>query len=858
MRVWPHTGILPRPDTPAGASPTNIDQVRLFLRLITSSVQLVAVIAVGGAALAFSLAALAPSLADIWRSKTTSSAQVDLSILEQTTKVFDAQGELIAELKAEIDREYLPLNQIAPEVVAAVLSVEDDRFYEHKGINVGAITRAAVTNVSAGGIEQGGSTITQQLVKLSVVGDDQVLERKVPEAAIALRLEEQMTKDEILERYLNAVYFGGGAYGVQAAAELYFNKNADALNYGEAALLAGVISNPSLYDPVYRPNNAFDRRSTALGRLEVEGFISDSERSIWERSELPRYRQLEGESFLDTYFVEEVKRNLLDDERLGETRADRINRVFQGGLEIHTTFDPTAQALAENAVAAEFPENNLGIIAALVSVEPGTGAVRAMIGGPGFDQFEFNVATQKGRPTGSSFKPFVLAAAFENGGLVPSDSIPATSPCEFPNPGAADPIYRAGDYNQGRRSGSLTIAEHTLRSTNCGFIRLSQLVGLNNVVDTAHRLGVRSEIDPILALPLGPFDITPLEMANAYATIANDGVRVEPYLIERVTAGDEIIFEHDPMPFRAITPQTARLVTEVLESNVSCNAGACTGRRAQLTNHPAAGKTGTGQDNFDAWFVGYTPQLSTAVWLGGQDGQVSMRYDPTDPTQDLADYTQAFGEFAGPGVTGGSLPAIVWGRFMNDYMAGLPVIEFEEPETGRRGERLRADPSEELNEAPQVVRISPCGGVNAEVDQDGDGDVDWCRNLGGVNLTSAGCPRLLVAVDTDGDGTNDRCVARIRPEGAIDPAITTTVPGEGEAEEGAEGEDGTTEDPADGTPGPTTVAPTVEGEEPAAPQTTVPAAPATTAAPPAPAEPAAEEQQAAPAVENQQEAAPAQ
>lgn len=757
----------------------------------------------GGAALAFTLAALAPSLADIWGAKTTVAAEVDLSILEQTTVVYDANGEIIAELKAEIDREYLPLNQMSREIKETVLAVEDAKFYSHKGVNVAAITRAAVTNVSAGGVEQGGSTITQQLVKLGVVGDEQTLDRKLPEAAIAMRLEEQMTKDEILERYLNAVYFGGGAYGVQAAAELYFNKNADELNYGESALLAGVISNPSLYDPVYRPTNALNRRSTALGRLVAEGFIDEDERAVWERSELPRYRQLDTEGFLDTYFVEEVKRQLLDDPRLGETRADRINRVFQGGLEVYTTFDPVAQALAENAVASEFPSNNLGIIAGLVSIEPGTGAIRAMVGGPGFDEFEFNVVTQKGRPTGSSFKPFVLAAAFETGGLIPSDSINATSPCEFANPGGYPNPYKAGDYNGSTRSGALTIRDHTLRSTNCGFLRLSQIVGLNNVVDTTHALGVTSEISPVLALPLGVFDITPLEMANAYATFANDGIRVEPHVITSVVQAGETIIEHDPKPFRAVRPQTARLVTDILEQNINCSAGACTGRRAQLADHPAAGKTGTGQTNYDAWFVGYTAQLATAVWIGGQEEQIAMRYDRRDPEQVAADYERAFGDFAYSGVTGGSIPAMVWGRFMNDYMAGLPVVEFLEPEPGRRGERLTNDPA---LEEPEVIRVSPCGGQNAEVDQDGDGDVDWCRNLGGVDIDEeVGCPSLLVAVDQDGDGVKERCVARIRPDNAIDPNTTTT------------------------TADPNATTTTVEGATTVAPETT--AAPDTTAAP---------------------------
>ena len=799
--------------------------MRLVLRSVFSVVQLTVIVALAGGALAFTLAALAPSLSDIWGAKSTVSAEVDLSILEQTTTVFDASGQLIAELKGDIDREYVPLNQMAPEIVAAVLSVEDDRFYEHQGVNVAAITRAAVTNVSAGGVEQGGSTITQQLVKLGVVGDEQTLDRKLPEAAIAMRLEEQMTKDEILERYLNAVYFGGGAYGVQAAAELYFNKDAGSLTYGESALLAGVISNPSLYDPVYRPTNALNRRSTALGRLEVEGFIDAEERDVWERSELPRYRQLDGEQFLDTYFVEEVRRRLLDDPRLGETRADRLDRVLRGGLEVHTTFDPVAQALAENAVKTEFGENNLGIIAGLVSVEPGSGAIRAMVGGPGFDQFEFNVVTQKGRPTGSSFKPFVLAAAFENAGFLPTDSINATSPCTFPNPGSTPAIYEAGDYNGGRRSGALTIEQHTLRSTNCGFLRLSQEVGLNNVVDTTQSLGVTADLQPVLALPLGVFDVTPLEMANAYATFANDGIRVDSHVITRVVQGDETIIQHDPNPFRAVSPQTARLVTDVLEQNVSCRS-ACTGARAQLADHPAAGKTGTGQSNFDAWFVGYTPQLATAVWIGGQEGQIAMRYDPSDPEQVFADYEAAFGDFARAGVTGGSIPAAVWGRFMNDYMAGLPLIEFIEPDANRRQAVRIKTPDDEIS--AEVISVSPCGGQNAEVDQDGDGDVDWCRNLGGVAYNSAeGCPSLLVAVDRDDDGNLDRCIARIRPADAIDPNTTTTTI-EGEAgSEGNEGEavEGEPSEPVEGETT-TTVAPVVSDppETTQAPPTTVAAA----------------------------------
>jgi membrane peptidoglycan carboxypeptidase len=787
-----------------------------------SIVQLVSSLLLGAIALAFTLSACVPSIADVWQARSTEAAAVDLSILEQTTKVYGANGEEIAELRAEIDRKYLPLSEMSPEIINAILSVEDDRFYEHSGINPTAIVRAAAINLSAGGIEQGGSTITQQLVKLGVVGDDQDLDRKIPEAAIAMRLEDQMSKDEILERYLNAVFFGGGAYGVQAAAELYFGKDASSLDYGESALLAGVISNPSEYDPVFKPSASRDRRNAALGRLVAEEFITEEEREIWAAEPLPRYRRIESLRLLDTYFVEEVKQRLLSDTRLGATYDERFNTIFYGGLEVHTTFDGVAQSLAENAMDAEFPENNLGIIGALVSVEPGTGAVRAMIGGPGFDEFKFNVTTQKGRPTGSSFKPFVLAAAFEYGGLIPTDQISARSPCTFDNPGGYPNPYEAGDYGGTRRDNAFTIRDHTLRSTNCGFLRLAQIVGLNNVVDTAKDLGLtQSNIEGVISLPLGPYDVTPMEMATAYATFANDGIRVDPHLITRVTQGDNVLIEHEPNPFRAVSSQTARLVTSLLHSNIRCES-ACTGRRARLENHPAAGKTGTGQSNYDAWFVGFTPQLATAVWIGGQEEQISMRYDRNSPDFTRADYVQAFGEFADSGVTGGSIPAIIWGRFMNNYMASLPVIDFIAPEPGRRtGQRLRL-PSEE--EEPEIVRVSPCGAVSAEVDQDDDGDVDWCRDQGGMAAQNGACPTLLAPRDTDGNGTVDRCVVRPRPEGTYDPntTTTTTAPPEG-ATTTVPPEGATTTAPPE--PPPTTVEPETTTTVAAETTTTTTAAP---------------------------------
>ena len=729
-----------------------VQYVQIVAAWLFRATRLGVALIVGAVAFALTMAAFLPQVGAVLSANESESAEVDLDVLARRSLVYDKNGELIGQLTGPENREVITLDQVSDEAIETILAVEDADFYRHNGVNIRAIVRAFIRNVETGTVEQGGSTITQQLIKNGVLSaDPDLLQRKVPEAALAIRLEEQMEKDEILERYLNTVYFGAGAYGVQAAAETYFGVDASALDHGQAALLASLISSPTSGDPTRNPEVAKERRLRSLERLVELEVITEDEADAFDATPLPRTRRLVADEFEETYFLEEVKQTLLDAEYLGETYLLRKDAVFGGGLRVYTTFDPIAQDLAEQAVRENVPDNPLGVEASLASVEPGTGAVRAMVGGPGFDEFQFNIATQKGRPTGSSFKTFVLAAAME-AGYVPTDQIDGTGPCEFDNPGGFPDPFRANNFgNSGGSTG--TLRSQTLSSSNCAYLRLGQVVGLQNVAETANALGVSTELDTqAISMPLGPLDITPLDMATAYASIANDGVRVTPYYIDRVTdAEGNIIYDRSTeraVRSRAIDTQSARLVTSVLEANVQGG----TGTSARLTDQPAAGKTGTGQDFKDAWFVGFTPYLSTAVWLGNPEQQVSMR-----------------GVFGRSTVTGGSVPAATWGQFMEGYHLFLPRLDFVDPDSTRPGERILS--KEEEARLRQALR-SPCGGAAFEIDTNGDGNADICVDAGGLPYLGE-CPALMQPFDTNGDGELDTCLAVAPP---ASPTTSGSVP----------------------------------------------------------------------------------
>jgi penicillin-binding protein 1A len=642
--------------------------------------------------------ALRPAAGEISNATDISFGDIDLAPLPERSLMYDRNGGLMAVLHAEQNRSAVRLADVPQHVVDAILAVEDWDFFEHRGVDLRSTVRALFENVEQGGVSQGGSTITMQVVKLSLLTSEQSLERKVREAILAMRLEDQMSKEEILERYLNIVYFGNGAYGVQAASETYFQTNVQNLTWGQAALLAGIIRDPNDYDPLKYPEVAAERRRIALNRLlEVERLTqADVDAAMAEPLPVAT-----GTSFLPPpldYFPEDVKQQLLDNPAfgLGATATERYNAVFYGGIRVFTTYDPAAQQAALQARSDVLPGDsptsfmfpNAGQeyegSAAVVSVEPSTGAIRTLVGGPGYERYQHNIATVARRDNGSSFKIFVLIAALENG-LVPSDTISGSSPCSFRNPGASPPVYRLVNFEGGAGGGG-TITSQTLRSSNCAYVRLGQVVGINNVIAQAQRMGVTADLPAVMSLPLGVGGVPAMQMAGAMASIANDGIYNPPYYIEQIQdRNGNVLYQHTPGGVRAMSPQTSRLAMDVLVRNVQSG----TGTRADVPNQPAGGKTGTASDYGDAWFVGATPQLATAVWVGAIGDVIPMRRVP------------------GTGrVTGGSLPARIWGEYMSAALANTPTGSWLEPEGTRRGKALRV-PGEVSPPRPRPTETVP-------------------------------------------------------------------------------------------------------------------------------------------------------
>ena len=651
--------------------------------------------------------ALVPAVHQLREASDSATSVIDLGPLDQRSYVYAADGSLLATLRADVDRQPVPLAGIPDHTVDAVLAVEDAGFYHHQGVNLRATLRALVANVDSGETVQGGSTITQQLVKQELVGSKQTIDRKAREAILARRLENTMTKDEILERYLNTVYLGNGAYGVQAGAETYFGISASRVTVAQSAFLAGMIANPSAFDPIRRPEASLARRNLALRRLEAYGTLTAEEVAPLQQTAIPTdIRQVQP--LPNTYFVEEVKQQLLDDERLGETPEERYYAVFRGGLQIHTTLDPRAQLLAtkaRNDVLGELAPDGteLGIVplsknpdtgedrvatGAVVSLDPRTGAIRAMVGGAGFEDSQYNVTTQGLRSGGSTFKIFVLMALLENG-YVPNDSVSGSGPCSFTGvPGLRPDPYRVENFGNSR-GGRGTILQQTLRSSNCAYVRLGQIVGTDRVAAQARKMGITTPLDPVVSMPLGTQEVYPLDMAAAVASIANDGVFNPPYYVERVDDRDgHTLLEHEPNPRRASSPESARLAADVLERNVQSG----TGTRARIPGQHAAGKTGTAQNSGNGWFVGFTPYLSTAVWMGSTADNFEVR-------------------IGGRGITGGSYPAEIWGRYMRAWHEGLKSRDYEDPPRTRGGRYLQVDRRiDRFGGSPYRTTISTAGG----------------------------------------------------------------------------------------------------------------------------------------------------
>ena len=431
--------------------------------------------------------------------------RLDLGPLATRSVVYAADGSQLGIFHDEEYRIPVPLSRVPDHVKKAVLDAEDERFYDHGPLDLRAMARAMVNNLEEGGITEGGSTITQQLVKTVLLTSKQDVSRKLQEAALAIRLEDQMTKDEIFERYLNTVYFGNHSYGIQAAAERYYRTDVDKLTVGQAVLLAGLIRNPVYADPYGNPEAAKERRDVIVDRMVILGDLTPIQADYVKAEPMPPPLPEAGGPAPGTdYFTEYVKQQLLNETRLGDTDSQRYQAVFRGGLSIHTTLNPEFQRMAEDSVASILPDTDGKFTAALVRVEPGNGAVRALVGGSDFTQTKFNLVTDtKGRQTGSSFKPFTLAAALESG-LQTNDTILGSAPCVIPDPGSVEGVWKPENV-EGGAAGTLSLTDATVSSVNCAYARLVKLVGPDKVVDVAHRHGHHQPPRPLpVDHPRGP------------------------------------------------------------------------------------------------------------------------------------------------------------------------------------------------------------------------------------------------------------------------------------------------------------------------------------------------------------------
>jgi penicillin-binding protein 1A len=580
--------------------------------------------------------------------------------LAQTSVVYDANGNVVDELYGVQNRYVVPLDDIDLTLREAAIAIEDHRFYEHRGLDFEAIGRAAVENIRSLSIQEGGSTITQQLIKNTYIAQKQRMipsfERKFAEASLAWQYEEEHSKEEILEQYLNTVYFGANAYGAEAAARTYFNKKAENLTLPESALLAGIIQLPGVYDPFLDPKTAKERRNVVLDRMLEYGYITKQEHDEAVKADLVLSRGRVEHENDNEYFLNAVRRELA--EEYGD------DMVYEGGLEIHTTLDPELQEMANTAVDSIVNPEAGDPSAALVSVDPATGAVRAMVGGSDFDQVKFNLATQAHRQAGSSFKPFVYAEAIEQG--ISPETTYVSKHLEVPM-GPYERPYVVDNYDFIER-GPITLEKAMAASDNTVFVQLALDLGLENVVEKAQEMGITSEVEAYPSTAIGGLGegVTPLEMASAYSTLPNQGVHMKPFLVQRVTKeenGEEIVVEeHRLREEQALTRDEAAVVTQALRRVITDGTASYYHDLDADIGRPAAGKTGTTNNFVDAWFIGFIPQLTTSVWVGYPDER--------RPMVNINGLTEINGE---------NYPLDIWSLYMQSAVSMFPEQEFDVP-----------------------------------------------------------------------------------------------------------------------------------------------------------------------------------
>ena len=582
--------------------------------------------------------------------------------LAQTSTIYDVSGNVVDELYGVQNRYVVPLSKMNKTLPEAAVAIEDHRFYKHGGLDFESIARAAQRNIETMSIQEGGSTLTQQLVKNTYIPKNEryipSFQRKITEASLAWQYDKEHSKREILEQYLNTVYFGQNAYGAQAAARTYFNKNAKDLTLPESAMLAGIINLPGVYDPFTDPKSVEERRNVVLNKMLQYHKISKKEHDEAVKAPLGLSRGRVKHENGNEYFLNAVRKELAD--KFGD------KAIYGGGLKVYTTLNPTLQKMANNSVSQIVNPSAGDPSASLVSVDPSTGAVKAMVGGSDYNKIKFNLATQAYRQPGSSFKAFVLAEAIKKG--ISPQTLYDSKNLMIPMPKGSDqPFYSVKNYGDAQR-GPITIKEAIEQSDNTVFVQLGLDLGIKNVVDMAHKLGITSPLETGPATAIGGLGhgVTPYEMASAYSTFANQGKHMDPYLVQKVTQekdGKEVtVYDHKSQGDQALTKDQAAEMNQLLQGVVNQGTPTYFHNLNAEIGRPSAGKTGTTEMFRDAWYVGYIPQLTTSVWVG---------YPTPTPMVNIDGLQQVNGE---------NFPLDIWSAYMQQAVQEFPTVkQFDYP-----------------------------------------------------------------------------------------------------------------------------------------------------------------------------------
>jgi penicillin-binding protein 1A len=567
------------------------------------------------------------------------------------TRVYASDGTTLLADFYEFDREPVSAGQVSPNLFNATVAIEDERFWGHRGVDYYGIARAAVNDLMGGDL-QGASTITQQFVRQTLLqkeATESTIRRKVREAYLALELEKRFTKEDVLMMYLNTINYGDGSWGVQSAAQHYFSKNASELTVPEAALLSGIPQNPTYNNPVEFPDTALKRRNMVLDRMYVNGYITEGELEEYKATELNlnvRVRVVNG-IYQQPYFTSYLRQELF---RMEEEGTLAPGATLKGGLTVYATIDLQMQAYADDACATKEANLPSNAEVSLLNLDPNNGYIKAMRGGKDFYTDQVNTTTQMARPAGSTFKVFALVTALE-GGYSPQTTVSGASPFVLPASENGGRPWEVKNYG-GQNMGTMSLANATWVSSNTAYARVVRKLSPAPVVETAHRMGITSDISPYPSVVLGAVGVNTLEMASAFGTLATGGVYHKPTAITKIVDYQgNVIYDHanEVEGERKLTPEIAYAANQVLKGVVTGG----TGTSANLGWQVSAGKTGTADEYTDSWFVGYTPQLSTAIWIGDRSGLVYI-----------------------PDNVGGANCCPVWKQFMSQALVGYEAQDF--------------------------------------------------------------------------------------------------------------------------------------------------------------------------------------